>query len=603
MNQKYFLIIMLVCFSILGNAQTVRFGYCSDEITTTIDAGSDDAISVAIAIPNAQYKVYAGKKITGIRIGLYADADNVTVFIKHTLNGTNLVLFQAGNLKAGWTEITLNEPFIIPERDIFIGYAATGCRQVGFSGNTQREGCWIFNKSWKNFVDVQHGSACIQALIDTEGKSVMDASLEGLSDGCSRINENFTVQGQVRNNSPEVITRLKVACQIAGNPSVECEIETSIAPHVSASLSLPVNAVSATGAYPLSVTLLEVNGVPDAYAGNNTQSSELTAYDRVFPRKVIMEEGTGTWCGWCTRGIVGMARMHAKYPESFIGIAIHVGDPMVVSNYAGPLAEKFFSGYPSMTINRKMTLRGDPFYDAERLYLSEMEIPSPIGLEAEAVFADDMKQTIMVTTNTVFSYSSNSVNMRLAYVLLENGVTGYTQSNAYAGGSEKMDGFEKLPALIPDIVYNDVARAIYDSFSGISGSIPASVTELVPEKYTHTITLPDAVSDKTKLELVVLLMNKDGEIVNADKTEIEEPTGFKPAVSGGISVYVSDKILNISSKALVKEVEIYSLSGRKIMSQKSGEKTVQLHTLSQGIYIVKIQTTEDVKVFTISISF
>lgn len=47
-----------------------------------------------------------------------------------------------------------------------------------------------------------------------------------------------------------------------------------------------------------------------------------------YPRKIVMEEETGTWCGWCVRGIETIERMHTKYPDNFIAIALHTSDRM-----------------------------------------------------------------------------------------------------------------------------------------------------------------------------------------------------------------------------------------------------------------------------------
>ena len=45
-----------------------------------------------------------------------------------------------------------------------------------------------------------------------------------------------------------------------------------------------------------------------------------------FNRKVVMEEGTGTWCGYCPEGMATILRMKEKYPDNFIAVAIHDDD-------------------------------------------------------------------------------------------------------------------------------------------------------------------------------------------------------------------------------------------------------------------------------------
>ena len=44
----------------------------------------------------------------------------------------------------------------------------------------------------------------------------------------------------------------------------------------------------------------------------------------------LIEEYTGTWCGWCPRGFTGMEMLRETFGEDFIGVAIHNQDPMAV---------------------------------------------------------------------------------------------------------------------------------------------------------------------------------------------------------------------------------------------------------------------------------
>ena len=53
----------------------------------------------------------------------------------------------------------------------------------------------------------------------------------------------------------------------------------------------------------------------------NATPTGTATYDRV----TVVEEGTGTWCGWCVRGIVALEYMRENYPDKFIGIGVHYG--------------------------------------------------------------------------------------------------------------------------------------------------------------------------------------------------------------------------------------------------------------------------------------
>ena len=56
-----------------------------------------------------------------------------------------------------------------------------------------------------------------------------------------------------------------------------------------------------------------------------------------YERKVVVEELTGTACGWCPRGLVGMKMLRDLYGDRFIGVAVHqfnATDPMYTPDYA-----------------------------------------------------------------------------------------------------------------------------------------------------------------------------------------------------------------------------------------------------------------------------
>ena len=69
----------------------------------------------------------------------------------------------------------------------------------------------------------------------------------------------------------------------------------------------------------------DIDGQPDAVASNSTGTYNFklptTTY---FPRRVVMEEATGTWCGWCVRGLETISRLSKEYPKNFIAIGIEI---------------------------------------------------------------------------------------------------------------------------------------------------------------------------------------------------------------------------------------------------------------------------------------
>ncbi len=230
-------------------------------------------------------------------------------------------------------------------------------------------------------------------------------------------------------------------------------------------------------------------------------SGKVSAYRRT----IVAEEVTGTWCGYCVRGIAAMSDMNGIYGDSFLGIAVHGSsvnwaDPMEMPEYTDWLFNKFnMSGYPHATVNRSLTTTGDPgnIHSYYRMYAKDDNFT---GLSL-SVDVDVEKRSVSATTTVYTSQDFDEVDFRLAYVVVENNVHGegmeWAQNNYYADNAMgEMGGFESLPAIIMgnDIYYQDVARYISD-FDGIKDSLPSVITEGEPVTHHYDLMLPETIQN------------------------------------------------------------------------------------------------------------
>ena len=92
----------------------------------------------------------------------------------------------------------------------------------------------------------------------------------------------------------------------------------------------------------------QINGID---FGTTERETKVLAFEP--KRRVVVEEVTGMWCGYCPEGIVAMETLHERYPDEFIGVAVHYSDPLEISGY--PAAETAFpGGAPSAWFDRKV---------------------------------------------------------------------------------------------------------------------------------------------------------------------------------------------------------------------------------------------------------
>lgn len=273
---------------------------------------------------------------------------------------------------------------------------------------------------------------------------------------------------------------------------------------------------------------VECNGMPEVVGGSVAH----LAFEPMH--KVVVEEGTGQWCGFCPLGILAFEYLKEQYPDQFVGIAVHNNDNMMVSEYNAGL---YFSEFPMGKVNR--TVDCQPMADDYQLtgtgtfhdtFVGELaKIP-----EAEVRLADvtvDADSVVSMTSNVRFAMNAESDDYRLAYVVMSNGyVAPGSQANyLYNGNYETFGQFgpggEWGQQYFEGYPYDDVACCIEPSFGGATGVIPAS--PVLGETYTHdfSIDLKDCqnIAEGVGLELVVMLIDgADGSIVNADKYVIAE---------------------------------------------------------------------------------
>jgi len=189
-----------------------------------------------------------------------------------------------------------------------------------------------------------------------------------------------------------------------------------------------------------------------------------------FTKKVLIEELTGAWCGYCPRGPHYLHAIDSTYGEEVIDYSIHVGDVMevpelITSSGANMLDSGLFlnTGYPNGCINR-----GQPLSDPTDW---PGAVPAEIGLYARCGLAIDASKlsgnSLSVIVHTGFAQTLNS-SYRLNVFLVETGVhsatnPAYNQHNYYSnsGGSSPDSTYNYYGGVMP-MRYYDMPPEIID---------------------------------------------------------------------------------------------------------------------------------------------
>lgn len=513
-----------------GNA-TLAFGYCSDFYTAV---GGENLVGsvleAAIEIPAEQAAKWIGNEITGMRIGFgTSTSKEVMVYVTEDLSGEPMFLQTAKMTQdMGWNQVTFDEPYTVTGKPFFVGYMVKidngNDYPVGIDYTIPENeyGDWMgLNNEWEHIGEF-YGSVCVQALVSgPDLPSYSAAVLDAFIPPFVTTGNPFLAAVQITNNGTKTITSITVSVKVNGlevaSPTVKTE--EPLASGDFAWVDLPDLTFDQQGAnLPMTFAVTQVNSSSNESAVETEITGYLNSSDKGFRRNVVVEEFTGTWCGFCPRGIVGMKYMEENYAEEgFIGVAVHYNDAMQSNSYV-TIANDFSNGsYPSAVVDR--TYYFDPSAETmEEYFLYEQQYPSYAGLDVEATYNASTGK-VKVKGTAEFALNLNNSNYRLAFALKENNVGPYTQLNYFNDGSYgPLEGWVGAGGRVSTI-FNEVGREINSAY-GISGSVPASIS--AGSEYSYEAELDASDYDIKQCAVIGLLLNaEDYSVVNGAQVALD----------------------------------------------------------------------------------
>lgn len=332
-------------------------------------------------------------------------------------------------------------------------------------------------------------------------------------------------------------------------------------------------------------------------------------------KHVVVEEGTGQWCGNCPLGLLALDNLRRLYDDRVIAIGVHGGtgfDSYLYPEYTSYLG---FTAWPAGRVNRIDTIYA-PMYTAGGSY----EFSSPEGNQtfldvaqrelATVAYADvnltkaiydDAGGTITLGGEVAYALELGGVNHNLAFVVVENGLTGPQTNYFYITSDPNLGEFGQggeYATSMPTITLNDVARSVPGNvFAGVPGLVPVSVSSDEPVAFSQTYALPENVTDWTRAEVVVMLIDANtGRVVNAAKapfTAADGTQGISDAIAlGSVKMTAGRGVVCVTGALPGALVEVYDAAGRRMAAGTAdGTGCLTLRTFGTGIFIVKAGQT------------
>jgi hypothetical protein len=415
-----------------------------------------------------------------------------------------------------------------------------------------------------------------------------------------------TVSGVIQNLGANNITAADIVYNVNGMDYTYNLTGLNVAPYATYNF---------THATPLSITnptmhavKVWVNTAGDAYNADDTLTANVSGLTFLPTKRVLIEEATGTWCGWCPRGSVYTELVDQTYPGSALVVAVHNSDPMANAAYDAGMGN-LISGYPSGLVDRT-DIDIDPL-DFESSYLDRVNDIPPADVNVAATF-DASTRLATITISTLVAGELNG-DYRLNAILVEDTVTGtgsgYNQVNYYSFQSNNiaLSGAghnwqtEPDPVLAANMEYHYVGREILGGWDGAMGSLPASLTANSSYSYTFNYTVPAGWNQENMRVIGMLQDATTGKILNSNRgfygitTSISTVTA--PEFSMGVYPNPANDFATLQLdlvKASSLTVEIFNMTGQVVHSQNikasAGMNVLNLPVsqLQSGVYMIRV---------------
>ncbi|MEI6507050.1 MAG: T9SS type A sorting domain-containing protein [Bacteroidota bacterium] len=372
-------------------------------------------------------------------------------------------------------------------------------------------------------------------------------------------------------------------------------------------------------------------------------------------KRVILEEASGAWCGYCVDGHLKMRDILAANGDKVIGVVHHNADGMA-NTESNTLNTAYVTGFPMGFIDRTLfddqttvgLNRGTWVAEVAKSLLST----TPVNVSIPTKSYDATTGAISFTVKADFVDYALPGDLRFNAFIVEDKVRGtmisatsttwnqhnyYSSADAGAGGSTHE--LYNEPAYFYGYFHNHVVRSIPSTAWGSAGIISGTPAAGSSYSKTYNYTLPASVSMNASTDYAGhtglgtnfqstatgLAQNKPNEIIlvgfvsyyNADLNKrqilnvIEVPlthavgiaekaksnTSISSVTPNPTSGFTSVDF-NVTSKSNVT-VELLNVIGQKVLSVANGlyaegDHTVAFDasTLNKGVYFVNVKTDE-----------
>ena len=586
MRRVFLYLLIIIGFSFFQNnsvAQNRYYqGYSGGRIATDSTgyisgfAGVSE-VSAAIKITSDQIAFLRGSDLVAVRVGMPEGKtlpENITVWVRNEQTSANITN-GTEKVSAGWNVIELDAPIRIDDaiNELWIGYSfnqttKTDC--ISFAGETNENACFAGKGGrFSNMTSRNWGSLSIEGVFSGTNLPQHDLRISSFGSKVENwpVGEDIVVNGHLFNNGLAKTEKTILHCVVSGSLSLDSlyDLSAPLAYRNETDFSIKIPTVNAKeGQCKITISPAEGLADPDSPLPSLGSSEEfIYAYtsSSFFPRTMVVEEGTGTWCGFCVRGIVSVDVMKEKHPDSFLCIAAHMTDAYETQPYSGWL-DNHINGYPNIIVNRDGRYLDPNPVMIEQEY-NDMSQLASFGIETcGEIFTEPNATEFRLSCHSQVTsvFDADGLDCRVVFVLVEDSVLTMQKNNYADPEMGIMGGFENLPSVV-QMKLNDIALGAWPDPEGTSGSLPASMSRNGKYAYDFETIVTGSATSSSYYRLIALLVDgKDGHVINA----------------AGAPVSVSIGSENIRPEMVDGElpIQLFTLDGRPVDKVEEDQKGV-----------------------------
>jgi len=311
---------------------------------------------------------------------------------------------------------------------------------------------------------------------------------------------------------PEIVTGLSVHSSYLRNQEITFEVFDADGNNITMDSNFIIDGVSIVGNQ---ISYSEI-GTHQVYAEYSIDSaiynSDTRTFSIVIPRtKVVLEDYTGTWCGYCPNVSHAIEEIRMITGDISV-VAIHNGDEMTIPQESDLRYEFGINGFPTGRINR--TTDWSYPYGSSQIE-SLIDTDNSIGISIDS----QMDGMILAINLRVVSEEDLNNHKIVAYLVEDNLI--YDQTNYY--NYDENSYFFGMGNPIVNFVHNDVLR---HSFTNALGNPMENPTPALNDTFFNYSFEIDSGYNPANLGVVVMIVNQNNTAINSQFSRINSFQDF-----------------------------------------------------------------------------